>query len=141
MDKEASKYRPPEVDLCAVNPKEAIIQQYEVLQQLILRTSEKAVRYSVPIVFVLAPSIAQVQDASWNMIEKYDPEIMLQRNLPNQQLMAFAKEHNLTMLDLLPVLRQAAENGEPLYNQFEQHWTVRGNEVAAKSILEFIPEL
>ena len=136
-----TKFRPPEVDLCAPHLRAEIRTQFEVLQQLLLQTKEKADAFGVPIVFVLAPSIGQVQDASWEEIRSYADDLPLVRDLPNQRLMEFAKQHELSMLDLLPALLDASTAEGLLYNQFEQHWTVKGNAVVGEEILEYISDL
>jgi len=137
-DGKNSKFKPPEVDLCAIQPTEDVRRQYQVLQEMLLKTREKAQAMGTPIVFILAPSIGQVQDASWETITAYDTEITLERSLPNTRLMQFAKQNDLQMLDLLPMLLEAANEESLLYNQFEQHWTARGNDLVAQAILEFI---
>ena len=140
-DGKNTKFKPPEVDICAIQPTEDVQIQFHVLQQLLVKTQEKAEAMDIPIVFVIAPSIGQVQDVSWETITAYDTTIELERSLPNTRLMEFAKQNDLQMLDLLPMLREANTEENLLYNQFEQHWTARGNALVAQAILEFISEI
>ena len=128
------------MDICALYLAEEVQIQYEVLQELLVNTQEKAEAMGTPIVFVLAPSIGQVQDVSWETITAYDSQIELERSLPNTRLMHFAKENDLQMLDLLPILRKTNTEETLLYNQFEQHWTAQGNAIVAQAILEFLSE-
>ncbi len=139
-DGKNTKFKPPEMDICALYLAEEVQIQYEVLQELLVNTQEKAEAMGTPIVFVLAPSIGQVQDVSWETITAYDSQIELERSLPNTRLMHFAKENDLQMLDLLPILRKTNTEETLLYNQFEQHWTAQGNAIVAQAILEFLSE-
>lgn len=139
-DEKTTKFKPPEIDICARYLTQEVQTQYKVLQQLLLKTKERAEAMDTPIVFVLAPSIGQVQDVSWETIIAYDATIELERSLPNTRLLHFAKENDLQMLDLLPMLREANTEETLLYNQFEQHWTARGNAIVAQAILEFLSE-
>jgi len=134
------QYFPPEVDICAVTLDNTISQQYEILKNILLKTHNEAQDYDVPVIFVLAPSIGQVQDESWETIQSYDPNRALKRDLPNQRLLDFAQQNDLKMLDLLPSLLQASHKGDRLYNQYEQHWTARGNTIIAETILAYLKE-
>jgi hypothetical protein len=140
-DGKNSKFKPPEVDICAIHLSKEVRTQYHILQQLLLQTQDKAKAKDTPIVFVVAPSIGQVQDISWDTITAYDTAVQLERSLPNRRLMQFAQRYDLKMLDLLPILREANTEGTLLYNQFEQHWTARGNALVAQAIVEFISTL
>lgn len=140
LDKGNTKYTPPEVYLCNPILGSGVADQYALLQALLLKTKLRIDSAGIPILFVLAPSIAQVQDESWQEVIDYDSSSSLQRNLPNQKLMAFARENQLLMLDLLPELQEISKEDEALYNAFEQHWTARGNEVVAGLIMDFIRE-
>ena len=139
-DKESKAFRPPELDICATILDPEIQTQYKVLQQLLLKTRAQLNRQGISYYIVLAPSIVQVQDVLWEQLRAYDPELQLIRDLPNQILLEFAAVHDLKMLDLLPILREAETEEMPLYYAFEQHWTAEGNRVVAKAIADFVVE-
>lgn len=141
LDKTNSRYRPPEIDLCNPEWSDEVEEQYAVLTGLLLQTKQRLDDSDIPIIFVLAPSIAQVQEDTWDEIVSYDRETTLVRDFPNQKLLEFARKQELTMIDLLPELEKASGTGEVLYNTFEQHWTATGNEVVAKTLMKFINDL
>ena len=138
INKTNSKYRPPEIDLCNPFMDDEIENQYAILQALLLKTKQYLDTSGIPIVFVLAPSIAQVQDEQWTAIENYDKGIKLQRDFPNSMLLEFATRNELLMLDLLPELQKQSRTGNTLYNTYEQHWTAHGNKIVAASIIDFL---
>lgn len=143
-DKESSsQFVAPEFYVCRNPLSKETQDMYAVLQQMLLKITSVADKNSTPIVFVLAPSIAQVEDTAWQLLEAaaIEDEIMLSRNLPNKILLQFAKEHNIRMVDLLPALQAAQQNEVDMYNPREQHWTAAGNELVANILTNYLNQI
>jgi len=136
---EVSQSVVPEYYLCNTLLSEETDTMYNVMQKMLLKISSFAEENNTPITFVLAPSIIQAEDALWQSViveETSTPEVFV-RDLPNQKLLKFAEEHEMSMLDLLPALR-ALPKETKLYNPLEQHWTAKGNAVVAQEITRFL---
>jgi len=129
---------PPEIYTCRKPQSDDTVELYEIMQKLLLEINQYAKTNNTPVIFVLAPSLFQVEDSLWSELQVYDPTVVLQRDLPNQKLIAFAMENNLEMLDLMPLLREANRNESQLYHDKEQHWTVEGNRVVAHALAKYI---
>jgi hypothetical protein len=63
--------------------------------------------------------------------------------LPNQQLAEFARTRDIPLIDLTPAFVAEAATGspEPLYKRNDNHWTPRGNRVAARVLTAFLAPL
>jgi SGNH hydrolase-like domain, acetyltransferase AlgX len=63
--------------------------------------------------------------------------------LPNQRLAEFARARGLPLVDLTPafIAAAAAPAQEPLYKRHDNHWTPRGNRVAADSLAALLAPL
>lgn len=135
-----ASYTPPEVNTCSSSFSEDTKAMYETMEKLMLEMNQLGKENDTPIVFALAPSMFQVEDALWSKIAEYDPSIKLQNDMPNKTLSAFAKANKLDMIDLMPALQEADRKGVKMYNAQEQHWTVNGNKVVADVLSEYLKE-
>jgi len=96
----------------------------------------------VPLVVVVQPSHPQVSRA---MLEEgarsagIDPGT-LDVTIPQRRFAAFFAERGVPALDLLPVFERAARERNPddFYLKNDTHWSVPGNEVAARELAEFV---
>jgi hypothetical protein len=63
--------------------------------------------------------------------------------LPNQRLAKYAQTRGLPLIDLTPAFlaANAAPAPEPLYKRNDNHWTPRGNRLAADSLTAFLAPL
>ncbi len=138
-DKDAS-YTPHEVRTCRVPLSEDAEAMYETMQKLIVEINTYGQRNQTPIVFALAPSMFQVEDALWSEVTEYDTTIRLEKDLPNKTLLAFAKANNLEMIDVMPALQEEHHKGTKMYNPIEQHWTVEGNKVVANVLSKYLKQ-
>lgn len=136
-----SSYTPPEVYTCSTTFSDETKEMYEIMEKLMLEMNHYGKNNNTPVVFALAPSMFQVEDALWREVTQYDTSISLQNNFPNKTLLSFGKENNLEMIDLMPPLQQATRNGRKMYNREEQHWTVQGNKVVADVLSEYFTAL
>jgi hypothetical protein len=72
----------------------------------------------------------------WLSAAEIDPD------LPNALLREFARTHAIPLADLTPAFVAAhAAGAEPLYKQNDNHWTPRGNRVAAGVLIPFLASL
>jgi acetyltransferase AlgX (SGNH hydrolase-like protein) len=62
-------------------------------------------------------------------------------DLPNARLREFAAARSLPLLDLTPVFAAEPPAAEPLYKRNDNHWTPRGNRVAARGLVPFLAAL
>jgi len=99
-----------------------------------------AKKSNTQVVFALAPSIVQVEDNLWNQVKRYDTSINLQKDLPNTNLLAFAKANDIKMIDLMPYLINANRKGEKVYHSIEHHWNAKGNKVVADALSKYIQQ-
>ncbi|MEP0262734.1 hypothetical protein [Dokdonia sp.] len=136
-EKDAS-HTPPEIHTCNTTFSDDTKAMYEMMGKLMLEMNQYGKDNNTSIVFALAPSLVQVEDALWTEVTEYDARLRLQNDLPNATLLAFAKANNLQMIDLMPSLQKAHRSGSKMYNTQEQHWTVQGNKVVANALSEYI---
>lgn len=131
---------PPELYLAAKHRSPETRQRFRVMELLLLEMARLAAEHDVPIVFALAPSMAQVVPEVWQeLLDRTgaDPA-ELDREAPDRDLLAFGDAHGLRVLDLLPALREAQAGGAATYHSVQQHWTPEANRVVAEALLEFL---
>ncbi len=131
---------PPELYLCSNEPWEGVDQLQATMQHLLLKIRELCQLRKIPVLFVIAPTLYQVDDQSWaSLLGHYgEDELKYDRTLPNTKLLEFATQHGIKMLDLLPELRRSSQTGTSLYHRREQHWTPAGNAVVADFLVRFL---
>ena len=62
-------------------------------------------------------------------------------DLPNAMFRQFAAARGIPLVDLTPVFIAEAPATEPLYKRSDNHWTPRGNRVAARALVPFLAPL
>lgn len=114
--------------------------RYRIMEKMLIKISDYANKMEIPLIYVIAPSIYQVQDADWNNILKVSgvKKEYFKRTLPNDRLMQFAEINKLNMIDLLPIMQSETKNNNILYNKNELHWNKEGNLVVAKTLLDYL---
>ena len=132
--------RPPELALCLRNPATATRWEYRVARLVLDSMASFGRDRGIPVGFVLAPSMVQVEPGMWaEIVDEYGVEATeYDLDRPQAIFRQWAARHDHPMLDLLPVLRARARASEPLYWAVEQHWTPEGNRVVAEAYLEFL---
>jgi len=135
-----SRNTPAELYLCQAQPSPQTENMFAVTEALLLQMARLAKERSVPILFIVAPSIVQVRRSLWDsVLGRYGKRREDYRlTAPNDRLIRFARSHNLQMVDLLPALRHAADEGRPVYSRREQHWNAEGNQVVAEVLLDYL---
>lgn len=129
---------PPEHYICRTPFSKETALMYETMKRLVLEINAYGKTLDIPVVFALAPSLVQVNDELWLKLQEADKSVSLQRDLPNRELLDFAKTHAIEMIDLMPSLRHAQNKGISMYNIKEQHWTAEGNVLVAKVLCEYL---
>ncbi len=135
-----SLYTPPEYYSCRWPVSEDYNSMYRIMEALLLKIVSLGKEKDIPVVFVLAPSIIQIEDEVWKLfLEKYvEIEKNYNRSLPNEILMHVAHKNNLYMIDLFPMLKEESQKQVKLYHTYEQHWTKEGNRIVADCIINYL---
>lgn len=129
-------HTPTEITTCRIPMTDEAILMYKTLERLLVAMNMYGETIHTPILFALAPSIFHIQDDLWSQIVAYDPSLVLQRDLTNTTLLAFAEAKQISMIDLTPAILAAHSNGAKMYNPKEQHWTAEGNKIVADVLIE-----
>jgi hypothetical protein len=97
-------------------------------------SKSNACRYLV----VLVPAKHQVDDAAWATYRRRWklPEDAFDRDHAQRELRAFLDAEGIACCDLLPTFRASTARGEALYYRVDNHWTKRGQALAAERIAE-----
>ena len=62
-------------------------------------------------------------------------------DLPNTLLREYARTRGIPLVDLTPAFVAESAAAEPLYKLSDNHWTPRGNRVAARLLTAFLAPL
>ena len=136
-------YTPPEFYLCATQEWQGTDRLFAVMEHLLLTIHKLGKKANVPVIFVLAPSLFQADPSAWNaLLREYGEDGANYRaSLPNDKLRAFAGREGLPLIDLLPELQAAHQDGQSLYHRRDQHWNVLGNQIVADRLAAEINKL
>ena len=98
----------------------------------------------VPLAVVVQPSHPQVSRAIREEGARsggIDPAT-LDVAIPQRRFAAFFAERGVPALDLLPAFERAARDRDPddFYLNNDTHWSVAGNEIAAREIAAFVAD-
>ena len=114
----------------------------EVTKALLDEIAREASESGVPLGFVFAPSLWQVETERWNdLLDEFslDPA-EYSRSQPQAYLLKHCAVRHWNCLDLQFALRQHTAAGEKLYYPREQHWTKDGNARVAEAISAWLVE-
>jgi SGNH hydrolase-like domain, acetyltransferase AlgX len=100
--------------------------------------------HNVPLAVVIQPSHPQVSRAIREQGARsagIDPAT-LDVSIPQRRFMTFLAERGVPALDLLPAFERAARDRDPdgFYLNNDTHWSVSGNEIAAREIVGFVAD-
>lgn len=137
---ETSLDTPPELYLCRRQPTNATTLLYRTMEVLLLTIAQYVEERGVSMIFVIAPSFLQVDGNLWSStLADFDEESRdYGRSIPNRRLMQFARDNNLSMIDLLPILQGELGKGRETYNLEQQHWNSDGNRLVADALLDYL---
>jgi hypothetical protein len=87
---------------------------------------------------VIIPELRQVDPAIWQALSGASASDY-ERDRPNHRIAEYCENAGIPVIDLLPTFAAA---GQPRRNYFavDNHWTARGNVIAAGAIANFVTE-
>lgn len=95
---------------------------------------------STPFAVAIIPDEFQVEDPLWERVLDATQARHMERDLPQRRLIAFLEEHDIPVLDLLPILRAEpvhADGWRHLYYKNDSHWNAYGNRAAGEALARF----
>lgn len=104
----------------------------------IARIGELTKTHGRALAVVIIPELRQVDPAIWQALSAAEASAY-ERDRPNRRIVEYCEKAGVPVLDLLPTFLAA---GEARKNYFlvDNHWTVKGNSVAAAAIANFVTE-
>lgn len=141
LPKDDRRIKAPELDLLKTNPDSLLLSSFDAIFTTIKWMQESATKNDVPITFILAPTIVQIQQELWAyLVQENDlkPENYAIR-APQNRILNWAKANHIEMIDLFDGLKLEYEsNKKPLYFAKNQHWNSAGHSAVAKILKPFI---
>lgn len=116
-------------------------QAWDITAGHIHRIAELLKERSIPMALIAIPMPAQVSANQWRVGKVkwgLKQDAVVQSVAMQDILRSLAKRDGIPFLDLLPPFRKAAE--QKLFWDYDGHWTVEGNLLAAESTLAFLRE-
>jgi hypothetical protein len=114
---------------------------WRTVEATLVETHDAAERMGAQYALVIVPAKWQVHREDWSKLisgqGQPDDRDWYFRG-PDRRLSQIADAHSIPVLDLLPVLRNAAASGERLYYQRDIHWNPAGHTVAAAAVFDFL---
>ncbi|MBZ0267107.1 hypothetical protein K8I85_03045 [bacterium] len=111
-----------------------------VTEKILLRFRDSACSNGATPIVVIVPSHLQVYPEIWDEAVRGMrlDESGFDLARPNRILSDFCEHEGIAVLDLLPVLREAAPRSLPLYFRTDPHWTEEGHRIAAGALAAFL---
>lgn len=100
------------------------------------RAKELVEAHGLRLAVVVIPELRQVDPIIWQTLTRSD-ESTYGRDVPNRRIVDYCTAEGIPVLDLLPTFL-AAEHPRENYFVVDNHWTVKGNKVAARAIRDFL---
>lgn len=114
-----------------------LIENFSKIKILLKEMKKISSENNSSFIIVLIPSKIQVEDKFWEKYKKYYKNFETSRTMPNDLIMEFCKESNITCIDLLPEFLKEANKGGYYFN-IDGHWNEKGHELAAERIYSYI---
>jgi len=118
---------------------------WEVSREILVALRDEVERNGSELLVMLIPTRAQVHRQYWQeLIDKTEDMQDRSWNLdrPNEMLAQFSRDSGISILDLMPVLRNESEaTDEEYYLENDGHFNRKGHELAAESLLDYVIEL
>jgi len=123
---------------------EADSDMWETTTELLVGIQELADAQDIPVLYVLLPAVYQVDEAQFAEYQAYfdiDPATT-DLDQPNRILTENLEAKDLAVVDLLPVFRQAHDDGiGPLYGQIDRHLTPEGHQLVAEYLQPYLVDM
>ncbi len=113
--------------------------RYEPALEWLARLREAAA--PIPLACLLIPDEFQVEDAVWESVCASGLARDVDRELPQRRLREHLTREGVEFVDLLPALRAApplADGRLHVYHLRDTHFNARGNEIAARGLVELV---
>jgi len=114
---------------------------WRISEALLARLRDRSVRLGAPLVVIAAPEWRALDPAAWRAdLQRINPRSTrldsgrLQIATPTNRVGTIAQRLGVSFIDLLPAFQRAVVEGQPLYYDFDKHWTAAGHAVAADAI-------
>jgi hypothetical protein len=100
---------------------------------------------ATPVVFLLIPAEAQVEDGLWEQVRaRVPPDLELDRDQPQRIVGLWLRERDVPFLDPLSAFRAVeplSDGDRHLYHVRDTHLNVRGNDVLGRELAAFLAPL
>jgi hypothetical protein len=114
---------------------------WQTAEALLVSTRDAAAEVGAQYAVVVIPTRWQVHEDDWKALlaarDEPDDDRWVLRG-PQRRLVQLAERHQIPALDLLPPLREAAQQGSRLYYQTDIHWNAQGHQLAASAVADFL---
>jgi hypothetical protein len=114
---------------------------WRISEALLARLRDRSARLGAPLVVIAAPEWRALDPAAWRAdLQRSNPRSIrldsgrLQIATPTNRVGTIAQRLGVSFIDLLPAFQRAVVEGQPLYYDFDKHWTAAGHAVAADAI-------
>ena len=115
---------------------------WDLFESILAAFKKDCDRKNIPVILVNAPTILQVYEEEYwktvresrNLQEEFDLE------LPSRKLADICLQLGIPFIDLLPGLKQRADEGEILYYRIFQHWNALGNRRVGEILADYARE-
>ena len=132
----------PFVEYCSDTYTPELNYSWNLTKALLKEIDITAKENNAKTLIVLIPSKLQIHDEFWEKIKRQytlnDQNYKLSK--PNDILVQFGSDNDISVLDMLPTFREHAKNGERLYFYKDGHWNEKGHKLAAELIYDKLIE-
>jgi hypothetical protein len=110
---------------------------WDLLARILARLKADAARDGADLTVVAIPSIIEAYPEMWEKAAARHSEFAghLDPDLPQRTITEICERLNISLVDLLPPLREAARTDGALYFPLNLHWTPDGHRTAAQALL------
>jgi hypothetical protein len=140
-DRYRASLSPPELRFCKKSLSPESEAAFRLMERLIYEFSSFAREKGTKLAIVIAPTLVQVYPGYyWKRIKaaygvaETDYDLLL----PNSRIKEACEKARVPVLDLAPTFRRAAVPGRGLYYLLNAHWTARGHDLVARSVVNFL---
>jgi hypothetical protein len=120
---------------------------WRISEALLARLRDRSAQLGAPLVVIAAPEWRALDPVAWRAdLQRSNPGSnrlasgRLQIATPTNRVGTIAQRLGVTFIDLLPAFQRAVAERQPLYFDFDKHWTTAGHAVAAIAIQQGLRE-
>jgi len=130
-----------EYPLFETRPTQQVQQGWMMMFALMNMLKTDVEAHGAKLTVAIVPSISQVYPELWARFaaaRKKGNGSPLDPENPNRRITAWCKANGVSVVDLLPALRQAGQQNSFLYFPYNLHWTAAGHLIVAEELLPAI---